>query len=178
MFGSSVLPDLLETMKIVFARSSFASRALTCAGSVESRTRNSGYPGMFPKVSFRTSTQRLDPPMPRSTACLNPAARISSAIFWKRWRARNLFFDDAEPAEPLAFVRVGPERSIARPEALDLVVALPVLKRRLHGLREGLGQMIAHRVAEGPAAAFACFSTAARSLSNASANNLTPSSVS
>src|SRR5437868_11715762 len=38
MFGSKVLPDLLETMKRVFLRSTALSKRLTCAGSVESST--------------------------------------------------------------------------------------------------------------------------------------------
>ena len=45
MFGSSVLPDLLETMNSVRARSIAFSSARICAGSVESRTRSSGKPG-------------------------------------------------------------------------------------------------------------------------------------
>ncbi len=44
MFGSSVVPDLLETMKRVRARSILRSRGLTCAGSVESRMCSSGWP--------------------------------------------------------------------------------------------------------------------------------------
>src|SRR5215470_4345698 len=71
MFGSSVLPDLLETMQRVFLRSSFFSMALICAGSVESRTCISGKPAILPNVMRSTSGQRLEPPMPRRIACLN-----------------------------------------------------------------------------------------------------------
>src|SRR6266850_1302048 len=80
MLGSSVLPDLLETMQIVLLRSTFASRALICAGSVESRTCSSGKPLIFPKVIHRTSGQRLEPPIPSKSACLNRAFFRSSAI--------------------------------------------------------------------------------------------------
>src|SRR5579862_3122671 len=57
IFGSSVVPDLLETINKVFARSTFFSKALTCAGSVESSTCNWGKPDILPKVSANTSAQ-------------------------------------------------------------------------------------------------------------------------
>src|SRR5579859_3680643 len=71
MFGSRVLPDLLETIQSVFLRSSFFLMALICTGSVESRTCISGNPGILPNVMRSTSGQRLEPPMPRRIACLN-----------------------------------------------------------------------------------------------------------
>src|SRR5690349_10432291 len=57
MLGSSVLPDLLETMKRVRARSILASKDLICAGSVESRTCNSGEPEILPNVMRSTSAE-------------------------------------------------------------------------------------------------------------------------
>src|SRR6267143_2183391 len=83
IFGSSVLPDLLDTMQIVLLRSSLASMALICAGSVESRTCSSGNPLIFPNVMRKTSGQRLEPPMPSNKACLNLAFLTSSAICLK-----------------------------------------------------------------------------------------------
>src|SRR5229473_2568296 len=83
MLGSRVLPDLLETMQMVLLRSTFASTALICAGSVESRTCNSGKPLIFPKVMRRTSGQRLEPPMPSKSACLKRAFFTSAAICFK-----------------------------------------------------------------------------------------------
>src|SRR5450755_4174178 len=83
MLGSSVLPDLLDTIHTVLERSTLLSMALICAGSVESSTCNSGYPSIFPKVMRKTSGHRLEPPMPRSSACLNPACLISAAISCK-----------------------------------------------------------------------------------------------
>ena len=80
MLGSRVEPDLLETMKRVFSRSIFFSHASTWAGSVESRTNSSGEPGTLPNVSFQTSGQRLEPPMPRRSAWVNPSRRTSSRI--------------------------------------------------------------------------------------------------
>jgi len=72
MLGSSVPPDLLETINSVFFSSIFASMALICAGSVESRTCNSGNPSIFPKVSRSTSGQRLEPPNPEQQDVLEP----------------------------------------------------------------------------------------------------------
>src|SRR5207237_2064302 len=83
MLGSSVLPDLLETMHSVLLRSSFASMALICTGSVESSTCSSGNPLIFPNVMRSTSGQRLDPPIPSSKACLKRDFFTSSAMRWK-----------------------------------------------------------------------------------------------
>src|SRR5713101_6694720 len=83
ILGSRVLPDLLETMQRVLRRSSFFSRALICAGSVESRTCISGKPAILPKVRRRTSGQRLEPPMPRSTTWWNFAFLISAERFFR-----------------------------------------------------------------------------------------------
>ena len=79
IFGSSVLPDLLDTMHRVFFRSSFFSIALICTGSVESSTCSSGKPATFPKVMRSTSGHRLDPPIPSSRTCLNFAFFTSVA---------------------------------------------------------------------------------------------------
>src|SRR5713226_2211310 len=80
MFGSRVLPDLLETIQIVRLRSSFASMDLICTESVESNTCSSGNPLIFPKVMRRTSGQRLEPPIPSSNACLKRDFFTSPAI--------------------------------------------------------------------------------------------------
>ena len=82
IFGSRVVPDLLETINRLFARSSFFSNDLTWAGSVESSTCISGKPLMRPKVFSRTSGQRLDPPIPSRRISLNFSLRISSDSRW------------------------------------------------------------------------------------------------
>src|ERR1035441_6941170 len=84
MLGSSVLPDLLETMKRVLARSIFFSTLLICAGSVESSMCRRGKPGVCPKVSASTSGQRLDPPMPSSRMSENPPllTSLANAFNW------------------------------------------------------------------------------------------------
>jgi hypothetical protein len=80
MFGSSVVPDFDDTMNKVRPRSTRASHARTCAGSVESSTESSAQPGTFPKVMRRTSGHRLEPPIPRSRMWVKPARRTSSAM--------------------------------------------------------------------------------------------------
>src|SRR5260370_42609403 len=79
MVGSSVVPDLLETMNRLFAGLIFASAAFTCAGSVESSTWRRGKLGTWPKVLVRTSGQRLDPPMPSKSMSVKASLRISAA---------------------------------------------------------------------------------------------------
>ena len=51
----------------------------THAGTVESRTMNSGYPSALPKVCRRASGPMLLPPIPRSTTWRKPASRTSWA---------------------------------------------------------------------------------------------------
>src|SRR3954452_20035687 len=53
--------------------------ARTCAGSVESSTCNFGKPGCCPKVCVITSGPRLDPPMPSTTASVNPCPFTQAA---------------------------------------------------------------------------------------------------
>ena len=85
MFGSKVVPDLLETTNRVLPRFTLSSKALTCAGSVESRTCSSGKPEIGPKVIFNTSGQRLEPPMPNRRRSVKPSfftASTTARIFW------------------------------------------------------------------------------------------------
>ena len=72
MLGSSVLPDLEETMNNVFLRSTACSIVLICAGSVLSSMWKRGQPACRPNVSPNTSGPRLDPPIPSSTRSVNP----------------------------------------------------------------------------------------------------------
>jgi hypothetical protein len=67
MFGSSVVPDLLETMNSVRSGSIASSTAFTCAGTVESRTSIAGNFSAEPKLLASTSGKRLDPPIPSSS---------------------------------------------------------------------------------------------------------------
>ena len=77
--GSSVVPDLLETMHSVRDRSSRDSTRRICAGSVESRTCSAGAPAAEPRTRLSTSGHKLDPPIPRSRTSVSPAALISCA---------------------------------------------------------------------------------------------------
>src|SRR5438552_18326672 len=59
------------------------------------------------------------------------------------WKAANtplLLIDDAPPAEPFAFIAVGPQRSIARPQPPHFVFGVPIIERRLNSRRQVLRQ--------------------------------------
>ena len=84
IFGSSVEPDLLETMNRVLLIWILSSQDLICAGSVESKTWSSGKPAILPKVFRITSGQRLEPPIPSRSTCAKSSFRNSSANALKR----------------------------------------------------------------------------------------------
>ena len=67
--------------------------------------------------------------MPSKSACLNRAFFTSAAICFERVNVRDLFFRNAQPAKPIAFVRAAPQRSIFLPQPRDLVGLLPIIKR-------------------------------------------------
>src|SRR6185503_3423712 len=81
MLGSSVDPDLLETIKRVVFSWMRLSTSSNCAGSVESSTCSSGNPSCLPKESACTSGHKLDPPIPSSRIWVNPRSFISWANF-------------------------------------------------------------------------------------------------
>ena len=67
------------------ARGRSSSRAAVPARDRWSRGRSSsGSPATVPNVSFQTSGQRLEPPMPSSSACVKPSSRTSSWISSER----------------------------------------------------------------------------------------------
>jgi hypothetical protein len=76
MFVSVVPPDLLATMKSVFSTEIELSIRRTEDGLVLSRTRSWGYPDLDPNVARHTSGQRLLPPIPKTTAWVNPDLQI------------------------------------------------------------------------------------------------------
>lgn len=89
----------------------------------------------------------------------------------------NLLFDNVEPAQPLGLIFPSPQAAIAIPQTLHCPARLPVGKRRFHRGSQLSGREVFIRLAVYP---FCCvlFSTEASSLSKASANSFTPSSVS
>src|SRR5712691_8848166 len=98
MFGSRVVPDLLDTMKRVLAGSSLRSTLRIWAGSVESSTCSSGKPAPRPKVIRSTSGQRLEPPIPRSRTWSKPPVRASS---WARLRRSSCAISSSgSPSQP------------------------------------------------------------------------------
>src|ERR1035437_907784 len=95
----------------------------------------------------------------------------------------NLLVDNIEPSQPVGLVAAGPEGCIALPQTLHGTTRLPIGDRRFHGRGERFRQgslQSAHEIYPFACVVFCCvfLATAASSLSKASANNLTPSSVS
>src|SRR3989454_1029699 len=80
------------------ATSTFRSNARIWAGSVESSTSTSGNPSIRPNVSFSTSGQRLEPPMPSRSARVKPSRATSSAT--RRRRSMRLAWSSAIPSQP------------------------------------------------------------------------------
>ena len=76
---SSVVPDLLATMNSVRERSRERSTSAIVAGWVASRTVSSRAPGAAPKVRANISGARLEPPMPSSSARVNPSPAACAA---------------------------------------------------------------------------------------------------
>ena len=79
MLGSSVVPDLLDTMNSVLFEIDRALERLDLrrVGRIEDMQR--GKPGLRPNVSASTSGPRLDPPMPSSSTSVKPALFTSAA---------------------------------------------------------------------------------------------------
>src|ERR1700740_780332 len=94
----------------------------------------------------------------------------------ERADVRGLFFGDGEPAEPIALVRSGPERSILLPEARNFIVFFPVFEGRAHRARELIRQFVGLFV-NAHARTPAFLPTASSRVLKASANSLTPSTI-
>src|SRR5215469_9005218 len=80
ILGSSVDPDLLETMNKVSFKSTAFSADRICAGSVESSTSSSGKPAILPKVVLSTSGHKLEPPIPSSRAFVKEPCLTASEM--------------------------------------------------------------------------------------------------
>ena len=123
MFGSSVLPDLLETMNSVFAMSIWCSNAFTCAGSVESSTCRVGKlrnPAEGHAQNFRTQAGSAH----AQQQYMLEAARVN--LFRELLQLillRDLLFDNVEPSQPVGFVASGPQARIALPQTLHFPAA-------------------------------------------------------
>ena len=104
-------------MNRVLARSTLASIARTCAGSVESSTCRGS------RISWQTSPPalgpRLEPPMPSTTASVNlslHAARNPRSRPHRPGRA-------VQPAQPFVLIVAGPDRFVLLPERRILAEA-------------------------------------------------------
>ena len=178
MLGSRVLPDLLDTMKSVLGMSIRCSNAFTWAGSVESSTwrvgkwliRAEGHAQNFRTETGSTHAQKqhmLKPARsapPSRTSAVGPAARSAR----RQCRASPASWLSSLPVQSVA--SRCHKRCILPPDCQSAIVAFTVVA-------SDSGREVFSRLTIYP---FCCvlFATAASSLSKASANNLTPSSVS
>jgi len=55
----------------------------------------------------------------------------------------DLLLGDTQPAEPVALVRTSPNRSVALPEPLYLVILLPIFERRFDRTAQRRWQLVA-----------------------------------
>ena len=178
MFGSSVDPDLLETMKRVLARSIFFSKALTWAGSVESSTLSFGKPSIWPKVFARTSGHRLEPPIPSNKMSLNFSLRISCASCWNFSLHSDCFSaTSSQPSHCDSSPLVHRDASRCH-NCRTLPAARQSFTFCATCFASASGSLELCRLIFGVVSPCVLFSTAASSLSNASSNRRTPSTVS
>src|SRR3984957_19728854 len=120
MFGSSVVPDLLDTQNKVRAGSIFARKARIWAGSVESRTNSCGALVCFPKVMLKTSGQRLEPPIPNKIRWAKPSSAISAAKALKRETPASCSSTiSSQPSHLLSSVLVHKEASWCQRRAVE-----------------------------------------------------------
>ena len=133
MLGSSVLPDLEETMNSVLPRSTACSIVLICAGSVLSSMWKRGQPACRPNVSPNTSGPRLDPPMPSSTKSVNPRLLYFACKGEQASQIGQFLLHDVQPAEPFVLVRPSPQRLVAGPKLPDASTRAPDFHLRVEG---------------------------------------------
>ena len=87
---SAVVPDLLLTTNRVVSKSRRDSTRRTASGTVPSRTMTSGEPAGGGNRRRKTSTHRLDPPIPSRTTWRSPSPRASRANDSRRGTSRSI----------------------------------------------------------------------------------------
>ena len=141
MFGSSVEPDLLETMTRVFLRSTLFSNARDLR-----RVRRIEHVQLGEAVDL--SERQLQHFGTEARAPHTEQQDVSEAGTPGRVghvgqppEMRQLAIRDAEPSEPLVLALATPNRCVAPPEASDLALCLPFRQRGLYrgGKRLGKG---------------------------------------
>ena len=156
----------------------FFSTLLICAGSVESRMCSRGKPGACGKVSDKTSGHKAGPAHAQQQDIGESGGLNFVCEIFQLRRIRKLLVGDRQPTEPLAFVLIGPQGSIVLPETPYFSRGAPVIKVFFYGRVRSAGSVAVCALTCGVAGRCVFFSTAASSLSKASANSFTPSAVS
>ncbi len=142
MLGSSVLPDLLETMNKRLRQIDFVLERLDLRriGGIEHV--QSGKPAILPKVisqhfGAQTGTTHAQQQDVGEVFFLDICDRGAQLV-----AVSDLVVGDVEPAQPVGFVGAGPERGIVLPQTADLVAGAPVVDVGLYRGRQGLGQFV------------------------------------
>ena len=126
MLGSSVEPDLLETMNSVFGEIDrvFERHDLRRIGRVEhqqlGRARDAAE--RFAPAPRGTGSSR---PCRAARTWVKPSLSISSRSAVSACDVSSCCVDDGEPAEPAGLVAAGPERRIARQQAARAALLVP-----------------------------------------------------
>src|ERR1700747_1872991 len=97
--------------------------------------------------------------------------------FFEDLELGKLLFGDIQPAQPLPFVAARPDRRIAPPQAPNLLVPIPVIKRSLDEIFQLLRQHVALGI-KTHARTPAVLPVASSNCLNASAKSFTPSTTS
>ena len=127
MLGSSVPPDLLDTMKIVFVEidPAFDRLDLRRVGGIEHvQLREAGDLAEGHAHDLRTEARSAHAQQqrmfePRRLDLLGDALQVLDV--------RQLVVGDAQPAQPVGFVGAGPQRGVAAPQPPHLLLLLPVI---------------------------------------------------
>ena len=142
MFGSSVLPDLLDTRNKVRPRSMRIRNAGSAPGRSSPAHAASG--ARFAAESLSeylraearsTHAEQQHVLEPRALDVVGEVLEVHDPL--------QLLIDDLQPAEPVGFVCLGPQRGIGGPEPPDLSLLAPVLEGCLDVLLQLVRQLVA-----------------------------------
>ena len=120
MFGSSVPPDLLDTMHSVVASVTFFSNAAICCGSVLSSTCKVGKPPRLPNVLGQHFRPQARSAHAEQQHVGEPSGLDLVLERLQRRQVLGAVLHDVEPGEPLGFVAAGPDGGLARPQVAQL----------------------------------------------------------
>src|SRR5258706_224791 len=176
MLGSSVLPDLLETMQTVLLRSTLAYRFdLRGISGIEHMQLGKSLDLAESQAQyFRAEAGAAHAEQQR---VLELGLLYVSSNFFEEIELGKLLLCDVQPAQPLRFVAARPDGGVALPEPPDFVALLPIIQRRFDESFQFVWEHVELGI-EAHARTPAVLPVASRSCLNASAKSFTPSTTS